>query len=121
MPGISSTGGTLVRGYTGQRQELQLADELHRHQAVEAEVKEKMSLGDITQQREGEAELSVSETGLVGCSCLMSILHHIIERPITTVLCLSRCVLCFLASPLAPHRPTLVSSVKKGRHRVDRW
>ena len=33
VPGISSTGATLVRGYTRHRQELQLADELHRHQA----------------------------------------------------------------------------------------
>ena len=32
VSGISSTGGTLVCGYTGQHQELQLADELHRQQ-----------------------------------------------------------------------------------------
>ena len=33
VPGISSTGATLVHGCTRHRQELQLADDLHRHQA----------------------------------------------------------------------------------------
>ena len=67
--------------------------ELHRRNNKEKHGGEKMPLGGVKQQREGE--MSVADTGLVGCSCLMSILHHIIKRPNTTVLCLRRCVLCF--------------------------